>query len=249
MAKETLVIADIHGCLDELKELLKLVKYEKNRYKLIFLGDYVDRGIYSKEVIDLLIEIKKENDETVFLLGNHDDWFLSYLNGTIEKDSYDSWAHFGGLNTLKSYIKFNPQFSNENITAREYILRDYPSHVEFLESLEYYHEDEHFYYAHGGCKTYLSDITKNEKNDFIWPNRKVFFNEEIELDKTLIVGHTIVKHIHGDFIPYISSRKDKIGIDGGMVFDGVFIGMLINNENGEYKFEIYDKYGLLQKGD
>lgn len=238
MKKETLVIGDIHGSYDELLKLLELVKYEVNKYKIIFLGDYTDRGPKSKEVIDLLIEIKKLNDETVFLLGNHDDWFVSFLNGTIDGDNLAGFLEHGGYDTLKSYV---PDFSKQNMDIHEvkrYIVKNHPDHVEFLNNLELYHEDDYFYYAHGGCKNYESDISKNIKEDLIWPNRVRFYNSKTELDKPIVIGHTVVTVIHKKYEPYISSKGDKIGIDGGIVFGAIFIAMIINNETGEYRFEI-----------
>lgn len=238
MKKETLVIGDIHGSYDELLKLLELVKYEVNKYKIIFLGDYTDRGPKSKEVIDLLIQIKEVNEETVFLLGNHDDWFVSFLNGTIDGDGLAGFLEYGGYDTLKSYV---PDFSKQNMDiydVKNYIIENYPHHIDFLNSLELYHEDNHYYYAHGGCKLFESDISKNTKNDFIWPPRVPFYNTKTELDKTIIVGHTVVTVIHKKYEPYIARRGDKIAIDGGIVFGGIFIAMLINNETGEYRFEI-----------
>lgn len=81
MKKENLIIlppegrivfvGDTHGDLDASKNVIK--KYLKPDYKIIFLGDYVDRGIDSKGNIDYLLKIKKENPEQVYLLlGNHD---------------------------------------------------------------------------------------------------------------------------------------------------------------------------------
>jgi|SRR5690606_12147363 len=72
-----LAISDIHGCCDELNRLLELVKYNFTTDQLILLGDYVDRGFKSKDVIH---KIKVLTDEgAIALRGNHDQMFIDWL--------------------------------------------------------------------------------------------------------------------------------------------------------------------------
>ena len=99
------VVGDIHGCPDELACLLEALPLEPAD-RLVFLGDYIDRGPDSKGVISYLIEWqRKGKQEIVFLKGNHEDMFLSYLglagrygemflfNGGGRIDRYQRWAH------------------------------------------------------------------------------------------------------------------------------------------------------------
>ncbi len=81
------IIGDVHGCLDELRELMGLLGYDQNGvYKtrhsnrqLIFVGDLVDRGPSSDGVLELLIELYDQKRITV-LLGNHDEKLRKYLH-------------------------------------------------------------------------------------------------------------------------------------------------------------------------
>src|SRR3990167_5157122 len=73
------VVGDIHGCIDELVCLLEGLPLEPSD-RLVFLGDYVDRGPDSKGVVSYLIEAQRKGmPEMIFLKGNHEDMFLSYL--------------------------------------------------------------------------------------------------------------------------------------------------------------------------
>jgi predicted MPP superfamily phosphohydrolase len=74
------VIGDIHGCLDELRYLIEGLPLETGD-RLVFLGDYIDRGPNSNGVVSYLLELKKYGPalDLVFLKGNHEDMLLSYL--------------------------------------------------------------------------------------------------------------------------------------------------------------------------
>ena len=73
------VIGDIHGCLDELRYLVEGLPLESGD-RLVFLGDYVDRGPNSKGVLTYILDLQKTTDlELICLKGNHEDMFLAYL--------------------------------------------------------------------------------------------------------------------------------------------------------------------------
>ena len=81
----TIVIGDVHGCYNELKELVLTLEtegeYRKGIDKLVFLGDYIDRGSDSRLVIEFIRNLQKENDNVIALMGNHEDMLLDYLDG------------------------------------------------------------------------------------------------------------------------------------------------------------------------
>ena len=98
-------IGDVHGCLNELTSLTKKIfsnkKFIQKDDLLIFLGDYIDRGPNSKQVIDRILEIKKDKMNIVFLLGNHEEFMIDFLfnNNNNIKD----WINFGADQTFRSY--------------------------------------------------------------------------------------------------------------------------------------------------
>lgn len=97
--KEICFIGDIHGCVEQLNEIF--VAAAKRTQNFVFLGDYVNRGPSSREVIDFLVELKaNEQLSATFLAGNHDTAFLQTLTG----DGLDAFLLIGGAATIKSYV-------------------------------------------------------------------------------------------------------------------------------------------------
>src|SRR3984893_6995757 len=97
-------VGDIHGRLDLLGKLLARINADvalrpKERLVYVFLGDYIDRGPFSRETIDRLIEHGAAH-ESVFLKGNHE---LIAIKCLSDRSVFDQWLRLGGLETLVSY--------------------------------------------------------------------------------------------------------------------------------------------------
>ena len=99
------VIGDIHGCNDLLKQVHKKIldksKNTSSNKLLIYLGDYIDRGPKIKKTIQTLLDFQPNNFQQVFLLGNHEQMMLDFINNV--SDSLYLWILNGGNETLKSY--------------------------------------------------------------------------------------------------------------------------------------------------
>ena len=96
------IIGDIHGSLSNLQNLCKKIEDVINDDDvIIFIGDYIDRGPHSFEVIEYLISLAKSRT-SIFLRGNHEDMLLDYLDG---RDSSNIYLVNGGRETIKSYKK------------------------------------------------------------------------------------------------------------------------------------------------
>lgn len=130
----TLVIGDIHGALKALKQVLERSNYDSSKDKLIFLGDYTDGWSESAEVVEYLIQLQKENNNIVFVRGNHDVWCHDYL---VYGMTPLLWTQQGGQATIISYIK------------TQYLIKD--SHREFFKNqVDYYLDDNNRLFIHGG---------------------------------------------------------------------------------------------------
>lgn len=128
-----LAIGDIHGCMTALEALIECVGLQSDDL-LITLGDYVDRGPQSRQVLDWLID-KHQQGRLVPLRGNH-DWMMSHARH--DNGSRNGWISFGGVQTLLSY-------GDEGIIGT---LEDVPeSHWQFIDQtcLRYYETDRHFF--------------------------------------------------------------------------------------------------------
>jgi len=203
------IIGDIHASLLKLKDLIfKIEKEITENSVLIFLGDYIDRGKFSYEVIEYLLKLQKKYKNVVFLKGNHEDMFLKYLKGEIDSDFY---FRNGGNATKESYIKNRGSFKLPS------------SHKKFFKELELYYEGEDFIAVHAGLNPNQNKIEEQSEEDLLWI-RQEFFNKDKKWDKTIIFGHTPTSYIYNDKknknSPYIDKEKNIIGIDTGAVYNG-----------------------------
>lgn len=216
--KRTLVISDIHGCHTHFMNLLKHVGHDPTQDKLILLGDYMDRGFKSKEVIET-VKYLVEYHNAIALRGNHDQMFLDAINGT---EDY-IFLHNGGIDTIESYCGVN-WFENYSgfdfdryLDAKKFIKKHFKEHIEFLNSLPYYHEDESHIFVHAGLNPcYTDDDWKTQPTEnFIWI-RDIFLSNKSPYSKTVVFGHTPTINLHKK--PDIYFGEGKIGVDGGCCF-------------------------------
>ncbi|WP_234414156.1 metallophosphoesterase family protein [Paenibacillus sp. CAA11] len=225
-----LAISDIHGCYEEFCDLLEQVNYNSAEDRLVLVGDYVDRGPRSREVIDLLIRLQEEA-KVIILRGNHDQMMLDALL----RDEDQRWLKNGALYTLKSYYGDEIDVENYNSStyekAKGWIKQNYAHHLEFLDGLELYYESEQYIFVHAGINPAYKDWKQQPKSDFIWI-REAFFNHSTNLDKPVVFGHTPVLNLHD--CEEIWINDDKIGIDGACAY-GKRLNCLEINEQGEYK--------------
>ena len=150
----TLAIGDIHGHLEALLALEDLVPFRAED-RLIFLGDYVDRGPHSKGVLDWLIE-RQSQGNVITLLGNHD---LMMRDAPSDDTVLDSWVVFGGDKTLLSYRQ------SENKAVQ---FSDIPGeHWEFLRSCELWHETDSHIFVHA-CVHPAKPMSEQSETTMLW---------------------------------------------------------------------------------
>jgi serine/threonine protein phosphatase 1 len=173
---KTYVIGDIHGRFSALKHLLTKTPFDIDKDRLITLGDICDGGRKTKECYNLLLTVPNRVD----VIGNHDRWFLEWINGGTEKPL---WTTQGGFNTLESY-----GFDRKNVPY---------AHKEFIEkSLPYFVDKKKNLYVHGGFNPKVP--IKNQKLEFlIWDRTilKYARTHTIKGYKHVFVGHTTTQMI------------------------------------------------------
>jgi serine/threonine protein phosphatase 1 len=193
-------IGDIHGCLEKLKELMSGIDIDSQNDTLIFIGDYIDRGRFGREVIDYVIGLQNEYKNLVCLLGNHENMFLRYLEGVDE----NMYLINGGINTLRSYEII---LSDDTEKRKSRIPAD---HQIFFKSLLPYYETEDYIFVHAGLRPRLP-LKEQTIDDLLWI-RYEFLESENDFGKIVVFGHTPLTN------PLID--KNKIGIDTGAVYGG-----------------------------
>jgi len=228
----TIIISDIHGCIDEFNELLENVRFNRNSDQLILLGDYVDRGPASREVVERAMELVKQ-DNAVALRGNHDQRLVDLVLGDDEAVKAKFRMH-GGLQTLQSYIEFTgSELTDEVIQqARERIAQDYGHHIEFLSRLPLYYEDDAHIYVHAGLNPRYPNWKEQPDHDFMYI-KSDFYLHPTHVDKKVIFGHSRAEEIHQKSDVWFA--VDKIGIDGGCAYGQQLNALIV--ENGSYLTE------------
>ena len=224
-------IGDIHGCLSQLtslhKNILTYNKFDPKNDLLIYLGDYIDRGKNSKEVIDQIIKLKSNKIKTINLMGNHDEFMIDFLFN--KNNNIKSWLNFGADSTFRSYgieiVEFIKDGFEENIInkLRETALKKIDeNNLNFFKNLKTSFSTEKYLFAHAGIDP-QKKLTDQTKKDYLWSRSDKFFDKEFKADKIIVHGHTPVENIISD--PF------RINIDSGCYFSGKLTSVCLRDDN------------------
>ncbi|MNC10845.1 Serine/threonine-protein phosphatase 1 [compost metagenome] len=226
MKKKMFVTSDIHGCYDEFYKMLQQIKYDPHEHQLIILGDYTDRGPKSRETVEFVKKLTQ--DGAIALKGNHDQMFIDF----IEQDD-PLFLYNGGGTTLLSYFGEQVIYPNKIQEAKEDIIRNYSHHIDFLKSLPFYYETERHIFVHAGIDPHLLNWKDMPPEDMMWIRDEFIFNDH-NVGKVVVAGHTPTVNIQrGNPNPWFG--KNKILIDGGLVFGYQLNCLEINEDETEYK--------------
>jgi serine/threonine protein phosphatase 1 len=188
---------------------------------LVFVGDLIDRGPNSAQVIERLRTYRREDVRTVFLLGNHEEVLLRILKGDSELIS--KWRWFGGSETLQSY-GFDPEsltgLSGDQAVAAVRAAIP-PAHVEFLESFDDSLRFGDFLFVHAGIRPGV-EVEQQRQTDLRWI-REPFLFDETDHGFVVVHGHTITQRV--------DVRSNRIGIDTGAYRTGVLTALAIEHSH------------------
>ena len=195
---KTFVIGDIHGRLGMLTRLMDKIPWRPGRDALIFLGDYVDRGPNSREVVDYILSLTRNYVRISCIMGNHEDMLLDYLWG-VNRNLY---LANGGLTTLKAY-------RSEQNPGTPLFVGDIPrDHMAFYTSLKPFIELEHYYLVHAGFRPGIP-MARQSRTDMMWI-REPFISSTFDFGKKVVFGHTS--------FPEPLVMANKIGVDTGAAY-------------------------------
>ncbi|HIJ61746.1 MAG TPA: serine/threonine protein phosphatase [Rhodospirillaceae bacterium] len=211
-------IGDIHGRWDLLQTLLGLIRCDAgtstaSRRVVVFLGDYVDRGRQSAEVVEALVNGPPDDPswrgfQWICLKGNHEDAMLRFLDG--ETDGEDWLAH-GGRTTIESYSRrpIPPAAGPGGLRAQ---LRDgLPDrHRRFLAGLPLWHAEGDYLFVHAGLRPGVAMADQNP-DDLMWI-RGSFLTSAVDHGRMVVHGHSIV--------PQPEIHANRIAIDTGAYCSG-----------------------------
>jgi serine/threonine protein phosphatase 1 len=218
-------VGDIHGRADLLTQLFSGIDADLDvnptlRPVHVFLGDYIDRGPNSRDVLDLLIA-RSQHHETVFLKGNHEVLIEQFLR---RPESLATWRQVGGIQTLLSYgvrPSFSPDPAEQAALARWLADILPPAHVQFFRGLQPSYSCGDFFFVHAGVRPGVP-LSQQTDEDMLWIRDK-FLRSRDKFAKIIVHGHTPVAEVE--------FHSNRINIDTGAFATGRLSCLRIEGDN------------------
>ena len=217
-------IGDIHGRFDLLEQLIKKIEEDtafltlKQKPTLVFLGDYIDRGLQSRQIIDYFLSDRLAAFETVYLMGNHEEALLNFLQ---DPNFGEKWAMYGGSETLFSYGLQPPPRSvgrTSNLAVRDAWVTLWnqfrvslpEEHLSFYRGLKLSHTIGDYVFVHAGLRPGIP-LDQQRSEDVLWI-REEFLSASGDFEKLVVHGHTPTDAVYRD--------NRRIGLDTGAYMTG-----------------------------
>jgi serine/threonine protein phosphatase 1 len=217
-------VGDIHGRADLLSELFMRIDDDLKARPItnpiqVFLGDYIDRGPNSRQVIDLLIARRRRRD-VLFLKGNHEDCALRFMN---DPTVLPAWQSIGGIHTLLSYGVMPARGDDPESQHKVWsVLREAMphSHRRFIGGLVLSFTCGDFFFVHAGVRPGVP-LQRQSQRDLLWIRDDFLLHEE-DFGMVVVHGHT------PNYKPDI--RSNRINIDTGAYATGQLTCLVLEGD-------------------
>jgi serine/threonine protein phosphatase 1 len=209
----TYAVGDVHGCLDKLVRLLGRCRLHGGArpMRLVFIGDYIDRGPQSRRVVELVMETQKVAvDRVICLRGNHEAMALAAA--AEGGDTEALWLMNGGGATLRSY----------QVDQAAALPAD---HLAWFASLPLCYDDGRRYFVHAGVDPRRSFVEQRE-HDQLWI-REPFLQHRGDYGRLIVHGHTPCETGCPDL------RANRLNIDTAAVFGGPLTAAVFDDKRTE----------------
>jgi serine/threonine protein phosphatase 1 len=221
---KTFVLGDIHGGAKALCQVIKRSKFNKDKDRLICLGDVADGWPEVPEAIEELLTIKN----LVYVRGNHDQWLKDWLK---EGKEPNVWIYQGGQASKRAYQDRHPELIKK--------------HLAFLKKTKFYFVDEkNRCYVHGGVQPNVDPKDTDKMflvwDRSLWDDRNSADSKEKTIPQfdTVFVGHTSIYRF--------SHRPIKYGnvwfLDTGGGWEGILSIMNVDTQEVFQSDQVYDLY-------
>jgi serine/threonine protein phosphatase 1 len=218
-------IGDIHGRYDLLATLIEKIKQDAGDFSghvvMVYLGDFIDRGLFSMDVIDFILGDVQAGIDYIYLRGNHEQTLLDFL----QEDSVGrSWLNFGGQATLASYgvaVAKIPTKREDFLEIQRQLRNNLPdTHYRFLLGTRLSYTLGSYFFVHAGVNPHYS-LAKQSPEDMLWI-RDEFTAFKKPFEKIIVHGHTVTDG------PEL--RPNRIGIDTGAYASGVLTCLVLQSD-------------------
>lgn len=216
-------IGDIHGCLDQLNDVHAAIARDLgdrpvDDWRVVHVGDFVDRGPESRGVIERLMALRSGDRRHVCLQGNHDQMFVGSLRGQTRWLAL--WLEHGGVETLASYGLTREELEHAIMDGNGFEDRIPTQHLDFLDGLGHFVHYGDYFFAHAGIDP-DHPLDDQEPQDLMWI-RDPFLNDRRDHGAVVVHGHTPVRRI--------DVCANRIGIDTGAVFGGSLTCLVLEDQ-------------------
>jgi serine/threonine protein phosphatase 1 len=220
-------IGDIHGCNGLLRDLHGRISNDidatgqRLRVVVVYLGDFIDRGPDSRDVIEQLLSTPLPNTEAHFLLGNHESALLDFL---ADPEAGGNWLGFGGAETAHSYgitLESMPTGRWRQRLRDDLLQKISPEHLHFFRSLQTRFEIGDYAFVHAGIAPGIP-IAQQATDDMLWI-REPFLSSNRWHGKRIVHGHSIVRS------PEI--HINRIAVDTGAYATGILSCAVLQDED------------------
>ena len=229
------VIPDIHGCADSLKALIEEQIRPTRNDEIYFLGDYIDRGPGSKQVIDYIRNMQKDEYNITALKGNHEDFLIELYD--LEVNSKGAWNKLFGSQKKRSWFTIGGKETLKSFGVNA--VKDIPvEYIEWMKNLEHYAKLDDFVLVHAGLNFKHSDPFK-DKHSMMWIRDYPIQPWKIQ-NRRIIHGHVPV-NLELINLSVSNAFYQFIDLDNGTYMkDKSGYGNLVSLELNEMKMVIQD---------
>lgn len=228
------VISDIHGMYKSFEEILM---YWNEEDSLILLGDLIDRGEHSLQVVQKVMQLQQQfPGKVIYLKGNHEDMLLQCLADSQNRS--ERYLNNGGIATIQSFIQTDQVHVEQLEELLAVVRTNCEAELQFLESGLLYYEFGNVLFTHAGFNSELENWRETSDKDFIWIRKHYEYENKSGLIN--LFGHTPVRYINEKDDIWVSPCGRYIDIDGACVYGGQLNALLISDEG-----EILQTYKVL----
>ncbi len=216
-------IGDIHGCHDLLCALLDRIEADRTDCdcaRIVFLGDYIDRGPASAQVLAELMAYRPAQATVTYLRGNHEDALLRLLTDEdLHPRHIRLWLDNGGREALTSWgIPTALAYGGDEAAIRDALKLAVPSAQRaFLEATHFSHRIDDYLFVHAGIAPGVP-LDAQKPADMMWI-REDFLNSNARHGAMIVHGHSIS--------PTVVERANRIGIDTGAYATGCLTALVL----------------------
>ncbi len=214
-------VGDVHGRFDLLTAMHRQIAADLERepardWRIVHLGDYIDRGPDSRRVLDFLIDTQRRDDRNVTLTGNHELGLLDFL---VRPDPEALFVRYGGIETAQSYGVDLFEGGSIFNGHRALLAALPPEHLGFVRALAFSFQAGDFFFCHAGIRPAIP-LLQQHKHDLTWI-RDEFLNDRRLHEKIVVHGHTPVQEpeilhnrVNLDTYACRSGRLTALSVDG-----------------------------------